>query len=815
MFGPKCNFSCKDTLFFMMHDNFSLKIGIFAKNWIMDVFYNRFKSYSILAICYFAAVFVVKLLEIALHFSAVASFGGFVYGNLVACGFVVSLVCVVWLVVSLLSKNAALYVSAVLLGIMMLTEVGLAMYYDTTGILMGKELITRPLWEMVHTVQSAVSIWMIAGVVLALCIYVFVSVRLAKRNIRKFTVCLTALVAIVSIPLFFVVGTNQDKVVVNKTMYCIRECMKRTEVDLGLTKTDYDSRIVENYLKMFPDREVIDSQYPLERKDNIENVLGPYFRQSETKPNVVVIIVESLGYDLLRYTPFIDSLSQHSLFWDNCMATTPRSFGAVPAITGSVPHGLKGFQFGNIPSHNSIIAILAQNGYSTNAFYAGNFSFDRIYDYLLSQQIDYMSPFYDEYRADKSEHKDGTYWGYHDDVMFKKSMEIIEKRDDTKPSFDIFVTISQHEDLQLVDKDLQKRYYDIARELGASQTMLGKLASTVYTDDAIRHFMKRYSEYDKDGNTIFVITGDHSMNINGKNPLDSYHVPLVIYSPLLTSHKSFDAMVSHNDITPSLLALLRDNFGVKTPETVSWVSDGLDTVAGFHSNIRNYFLHYCRELKDFVWNDNYYTTADKNRPVARIVEGVDVEYIDNPHVAGDLAEKFKTMVYVDNYVYSNNRIVKNPILGTDKFTVIYSKTVPDTIFSASNKEKPSLVPPVITMIYNNKFKKDCSEIKFVMTADMKYTGRVWQDAFINLVVDCVGNNMETVYSSDYISKYIMERSPEANKWQKLEVTKIISTNHSDKFELKVYLLPTHKDELWNPEHTVTLKNVKITIFKNE
>ena len=119
------------------------------------------------------------------------------------------------------------------------------------------------------------------------------------------------------------------------------------------------------------------------------------------------------------------------------------------------------------------------------------------------------------------------------------------------------------------------------------------------------------------------------------------------------------------------------------------------------------------------------------------------------------------------------------------------------------------------MIYRNKFKEDCSEVKFVMTADMKYTGRVWQDEFINLVFECVGDKMEKVYSSDYISKYIMERSPQANTWQKLEVTKIISTNHSDKFELKVYLLPTHKDEMWNPEHTVTLKNVKITVFKNE
>ena len=106
------------------------------------------------------------------------------------------------------------------------------------------------------------------------------------------------------------------------------------------------------------------------------------------------------------------------------------------------------------------------------------------------------------------------------------------------------------------------------------------------------------------------------------NPLDAYHVPLIIWSPLLEKTARFDVMVSHNDITPSMLTLLRDNFGLETPKTVSWVSDGLDTVSGFHSNVRNYFLHYSRELRDFVWNDYYYTMDDKQHPVSRIIEGV-------------------------------------------------------------------------------------------------------------------------------------------------------------------------------------------------
>lgn len=770
------------------------------------------KSYSILALCYIVAVFVVKLLELVFNASNVSSLSGFLYGNLIACGFIAAIVFVIYLLLSLLSNKVALSTAAALLGIMMLTELGLVIYYHTTGILMGKELIVRPLWETIHTIQSAISIWMLLGVLVLLGLYIVVNVWLSKKNIGKYVVLTVYLVIIASIPLFLTYHINQDNNVVNKVMYCIKECTDK-EQELYLSDTSYDPEIIDTYLEMFPEREVLDRHYPLERKDNIKNVLGPYFKKTVAKPNVVVIIVESLGTDLLGYTPYIDSLSHHSLFWKNCMATTPRSFGAVPAITASVPHGLKGFQFGDIPAHNSIISILAKNGYATNAFYAGNFSFDRVYDFLIAQEIDYMSPLRHEYNTDNSSEKDGTYWGYHDDVMFSKSMDYIESQDSNKPAFDLFVTISQHEDLKLCNKDLQNYYYEKASALGASQNNLGKMASTLYADDAIRHFMKRYGNYDKSGNTIFVITGDHSMNLNPDNPLDAYHVPLLIWSPLLEKPQSFKAMVSHNDITPSILALLRDNYGIETPETVCWVSEGLDTLNTFHSDVKNYFLHYSRSLKDFVWGDYYYTTTDKEHPVWSIVDDVNVQVLDDQELSQQLDNYFRTMVYVDNYVYSNNKLLKNPILGKEDYELITSVTLKDSIVSASKKQKPSIEDNESTWIYKTSIPGDYSKIKLTMDADIKYTEDVWQDAFISLVFECNGSEKsDWVYSTDYVSKYILSRTPEPDTWQKLSLTKVVSTNDSDEYEIKLRLLPTHKDELWNPNHSVTLKNTKINLW---
>ena len=66
-----------------------------------------------------------------------------------------------------------------------------------------------------------------------------------------------------------------------------------------------------SFLADNPDRNIIDSLYPLERRDNIPNVLGPYFNESKTPPHIVIIVVESLGRDWFRseyddvcYMPF-------------------------------------------------------------------------------------------------------------------------------------------------------------------------------------------------------------------------------------------------------------------------------------------------------------------------------------------------------------------------------------------------------------------------------------------------------------------------------------------------------------------------------
>ena len=192
----------------------------------MDKFYRYFKQFAIMSICYIVTVFIVKIVELLINACVFGSLSGVVYGNLVSCGFVAALVFLLYCPVSFVSKKAATYVASVVFGIMILTEIGLCIYYANTGILMGKELIVRPLWEMVHTIKSAMSLWIIVGAVLLLVAYVILSVRIAKKDLNKLTTSVVALVILISTPVFFIINTNQDKIVVNKTFYCVRQCLR-------------------------------------------------------------------------------------------------------------------------------------------------------------------------------------------------------------------------------------------------------------------------------------------------------------------------------------------------------------------------------------------------------------------------------------------------------------------------------------------------------------------------------------------------------------------------------------------------------------
>ncbi|MBK5269691.1 MAG: sulfatase-like hydrolase/transferase, partial [Bacteroidia bacterium] len=125
--------------------------------------------------------------------------------------------------------------------------------------------------------------------------------------------------------------------------------------------------------------------------------------------------------------------------------------------------------------------------------------------------------------------------------------------------------------------------------------------SISFLNDALRMFFDAYKKRSDFGNTIFIITGDHRMpEIPMSTKMDRFHVPLLIYSPLLNRTASFASVSTHFDIAPTLLSFLHNNYNFQKPTLASWMGSGIDTSRGFVNNHSYPLMQTKNDVIDFI-----------------------------------------------------------------------------------------------------------------------------------------------------------------------------------------------------------------------
>ena len=182
------------------------------------------------------------------------------------------------------------------------------------------------------------------------------------------------------------------------------------------------------------------------------------------------------------------------------------------------------------------------------------------------------------------------------------------------------------------------------------------LGSLFYFEDALRSFINDYKKRSDYDNTIFIIFGDHYSLVSFLNsPLGIYHVPMVVYSPLLKKRDVFKGVSTHLDITPSLLALLKGNFGLKISEQNHWLGSGLDTSKVFRCNRVAPFNLYSVDYPKFLYHD-YFLTQDG---VYKVSKELKATIVTDPKIikkVNQFANRFKL---IDKYVCEKDKIWKD------------------------------------------------------------------------------------------------------------------------------------------------------------
>ena len=365
-----------------------------------------------------------------------------------------------------------------------------------------------------------------------------------------------------------------------------------------------------------------EANFPFLHQDSTQDVLTPFFAPGKKQPNIIIILVEGLGRAftnegayLGNFTPFIDSLSNKSLYWKNFLSEGGRTFAILPSIMGSLPFAKNGFlELGNaMPAHQSLYSLLKYNGYNTSFYYGGDSRFDNMDLFLRKNNVDEIK---DEKTFPSGNIKlpsvNGFTWGYNDKDLFSHYINTRNGSLDNAPQLSVILTVSTHNPFIINEQaKYLDRFEQRMNELGfsaATKRMYRnyklQYASILYLDDALRTFFNEFKKRPDFANTIFIVTGDHRMpEIPMISKIDRYHVPLIIYSQLLNRTAQFSSISTHFDITPSLLAYLKSNYQLKLPSVKSWIGNGLDTTRSFRNTHSYPIMQTKADMLDFVMDD--------------------------------------------------------------------------------------------------------------------------------------------------------------------------------------------------------------------
>ena len=341
----------------------------------------------------------------------------------------------------------------------------------------------------------------------------------------------------------------------------------------------------------------------------IDSLIVPikhYKNNPKTKPNIVIFILESNAKEYYGafnkdskipnykgYTPFVDSLAQHSMIYTNAYSNGYKSIHAMSSILAGIPSFKDAFTSSPYPKQKteSLVSTLKSEGYTTSFFHgAPNGSMGFLgYSNILG---------FDDYYGKNEYNKDADFdgvWGIWDEPFFQYFKTTISKK--KQPFLATLFSVSSHEPYQIPEKyegKFPKGDVNIHQCIG-------------YTDFALKQFFKSAKKEPWFNNTIFVLVGDHCNTIfydDYKKEINKNKVAMLIYKPNSKFVGEYKDYAQQIDLYPTLL----DMIGYDKPFR-SW---GRSLVGD--SKIKPFLIRYSSNVYQFM-SGNYICTFDGNKVV--------------------------------------------------------------------------------------------------------------------------------------------------------------------------------------------------------
>lgn len=276
------------------------------------------------------------------------------------------------------------------------------------------------------------------------------------------------------------------------------------------------------------------------------------------KPNIVMIVVESLSADFMgsfgneeNLTPNLDRLAQQSLFFTDVYATGTRTVRGLEALSLAVPP-TPGQSIVRRPENQDLSllgSVLEKDGYKSSFLYGGYGYFDNMNAFFAGNG--YAVTDRTDIAKDKIMFE--TVWGVADEIIFNQALdEMDEKTAKQEKVFQMIVTTSNHSPYTYPDGRID---LPPGRREGAVK----------YTDWAIGDFIDKAKSKPWFSDTVFIIVADHQASSAGRVdlPINRYHIPCLVYAPGIITPEKNNRLMSQIDIPPTLLGLLGHSYESK------------------------------------------------------------------------------------------------------------------------------------------------------------------------------------------------------------------------------------------------------------
>ncbi|MBP3466571.1 MAG: sulfatase-like hydrolase/transferase [Paludibacteraceae bacterium] len=288
-------------------------------------------------------------------------------------------------------------------------------------------------------------------------------------------------------------------------------------------------------------------------------VITPHPNGEFKRMNVVVFILESFSKEFVGelnkdldggnykgFTPFLDSLIQHSLTFEYTFANGRKSIDAMPSVLSSIPRFYEPY-FLTEYSNNKVSGIageLDKKGYYTAFFHGapnGSMGFEAF------AKVTGFKDYYGMTEYGNDSDYDGT-WAIWDEEFFQffaNKMGTFKE-----PFMTALFSASSHHPFHVPEK-----YKDIYKEDGIHP--LHKCIR--YSDNALRKFFDNAKKQPWYNNTLFVITADHTNALTRKeytNDAGNFKVPIIFYTPNGDLKGRLPEIAEQIDVMPTVLGYL-------------------------------------------------------------------------------------------------------------------------------------------------------------------------------------------------------------------------------------------------------------------